>query len=233
MHRIDTAGSVDGAFVRGNVLTATPPTLFGDEWPNAVQEEIAGVIEAAGIALEKGSNNQLLAALSYLAGQHATQLAEVKWYTHKPAENTFYKLPNGQGLSTVTYSTLVTALTGVAGNPWLAANEAAKIANPSLWWIDAANSLIYLPDLRGQFARIDPADMSAGGVARPALAQRKANQNKVHSHGVDQYSGGINTVYGSEPFEENGAGGGNQTANSGGDEAVPDHTSVYALIRVL
>jgi hypothetical protein len=43
-----------------------PPTQVTPEWMTAVQEEIAGVVEASGAALVKADNTQLLAALNAL-----------------------------------------------------------------------------------------------------------------------------------------------------------------------
>jgi hypothetical protein len=59
MHRIDSAGAIDGRFVPGNPETNTPPTYYTAQWSNAVQEEIANVIEGAGVSLSKSSNTQL------------------------------------------------------------------------------------------------------------------------------------------------------------------------------
>jgi hypothetical protein len=73
MHRIDGAGHVDHMFVGEDVATSRPPTEFTPEWFNAVQEEVAGVVEAAGIALVKGDNTQLQKAIAKMiqAGQRS------------------------------------------------------------------------------------------------------------------------------------------------------------------
>ena len=55
-----------GYFTDGNPQTATPATVVSSNWLNAVQDEIVNVILAAGIALVKGTNNQLLLAIQYL-----------------------------------------------------------------------------------------------------------------------------------------------------------------------
>lgn len=77
MHRVDTPTAVatlpafdepgtPGFFSEGNTETGQPATVPGKDWFNAVQEEIAGAIEGAGIALIKGNNAQLLAAIQAL-----------------------------------------------------------------------------------------------------------------------------------------------------------------------
>lgn len=63
MHRIDTSGNVDNRFHPGNPATGQQATLVDQDWLNAVQEEIVSVILAANIPLEKGTNDQLAAAI--------------------------------------------------------------------------------------------------------------------------------------------------------------------------
>lgn len=66
MHRIDSSGSVAGQFTAGNPATGQRATLLDADHMNAIQEEILAVIEAAGIAPVKGTNNQLLTAIQAL-----------------------------------------------------------------------------------------------------------------------------------------------------------------------
>lgn len=79
MHRIDSntavavmpapaAAGAPGYFTRGNPGPGipVPSTNYTPEWSNAVQEEIVGVIAAAGIALDKTNNGQMLAAIKNL-----------------------------------------------------------------------------------------------------------------------------------------------------------------------
>lgn len=70
MHRIDTStaqkdkfGAGKNGFTRGNPQTGTPATDLDDDYFDMLQEELAGVVEAAGIALDKTKRNQLLDAL--------------------------------------------------------------------------------------------------------------------------------------------------------------------------
>lgn len=73
MHRIDTStaqkdkfGSGKNGFTGGNPQTGELPTALDETFFDSVQEEIAGVIEAAGISLAKTNNFQLLAAIKTL-----------------------------------------------------------------------------------------------------------------------------------------------------------------------
>lgn len=63
MHRIDTSGNVDNRFHPGNPATGQQATLIDQDWLNAVQEEIVNVILEANIDLQKGTNDQLAAAI--------------------------------------------------------------------------------------------------------------------------------------------------------------------------
>lgn len=70
MHRIDTPtaqkdkfGAGKNGFTRGNPQTGTPATDLDDDYFDMIQEELAGVVEAAGITLDKQKRNQLLSAI--------------------------------------------------------------------------------------------------------------------------------------------------------------------------
>jgi len=75
MHRIDTStaqkdkfGSGKNGFTGGNPQTGELPTALDADFFDSVQEEIAAVIEAAGITLAKANNAQLLTAMKALVG---------------------------------------------------------------------------------------------------------------------------------------------------------------------
>ncbi|MGN5127332.1 gp53-like domain-containing protein [Aeromonas sp. 30P] len=72
MHRIDTStaqkdkfGAGKNGFTLGNAQTGVPPTEVSDDILDALQEEIAAVIEDqdSGMTLDKTKNNQLLTAI--------------------------------------------------------------------------------------------------------------------------------------------------------------------------
>lgn len=66
MHRIDTAGHVGNRFSDGNPAIGQQATVVDAAFLNAIQENIAGVIEGAGIALLKGDETQLYDAVTAL-----------------------------------------------------------------------------------------------------------------------------------------------------------------------
>lgn len=79
MYQIDSSGAATtmptpaaaatpGFFTGGNPATGTPATILDADWFNAVQAELLNVLTAAGIAPAKGTNNQVLAAITALLG---------------------------------------------------------------------------------------------------------------------------------------------------------------------
>lgn len=71
MHRIDTAtksadkhGAGKDGWTGGNQQGGVPPTQFSADFMDALQEEIARVIESSGLALNKASNDQLKLAIN-------------------------------------------------------------------------------------------------------------------------------------------------------------------------
>lgn len=76
MHRIDTStaqvdkfGAGKNGFTGGNPQTGELPTALDADFFDSIQEELAAVIEASGVTLNKSKNNQLLVAISSLVGR--------------------------------------------------------------------------------------------------------------------------------------------------------------------
>ncbi|HEN3429320.1 TPA: tail fiber protein [Yersinia enterocolitica] len=83
MHRIDTQtaqvdkfGAGKNGFTRGNPQTGVPATALDDDYFDTVQEELAGVVEAAGFALNKANRAQLLAAIQKLVSEGIPDLKD-------------------------------------------------------------------------------------------------------------------------------------------------------------
>jgi len=75
MHRIDTATAVatkppkkaagtPGFFDEGNAAAGSPATIVGRDFLNSVMDEIANVVEGAGLTLDKTDDSQLLGAIN-------------------------------------------------------------------------------------------------------------------------------------------------------------------------
>ena len=66
MQRIYDSTTEQEEFQGGDVLNKIPATLITPDWLNTVQEEIAGVVEGAGLTLDPEDNTQLLKAIQDL-----------------------------------------------------------------------------------------------------------------------------------------------------------------------
>ncbi|WP_199508631.1 MULTISPECIES: phage baseplate protein [unclassified Psychrobacter] len=87
MHRIDSAtarananGDGKTGFHDNSDLPNQDATYFTPEWSNALQEEVAGVIEGLGLALDKSDNGQLLKALVQQFGEKKVLEDAIKDY---------------------------------------------------------------------------------------------------------------------------------------------------------
>lgn len=86
MHRVDTSTAATqlpandpvgtpGFFTKGNPATATPATVPGQDWFNAVQEELIAILTAAGVApdTDKLAFDQVITSLQLLFAAKAVE----------------------------------------------------------------------------------------------------------------------------------------------------------------
>ena len=89
MHNISNGTQTNALPVPGAVVGApgywtngvpgiSPATIIDADWLNAIQEELAAVVTAAGIALDKGNNGQLLSALQSMFAGEGGLTAEIQ-----------------------------------------------------------------------------------------------------------------------------------------------------------
>lgn len=99
MNRVDTSTAVlslpaqeeqgdPGYFTKGNPGTGLSATVPGQDWFNAVQEELMAIIEAAGLTPDKADTDQVLEAINILsqAARYAADTGEANAYvaTYSP-----------------------------------------------------------------------------------------------------------------------------------------------------
>ncbi|MGE0671975.1 MAG: phage tail protein [Methylibium sp.] len=134
MHRIDGPGSLPGnVFREGDPTLGVAATTVTADFMNAVQLELANVIEAAGLALSKPDNTQLRQALAILIAS-AVPPGAVQAFARSAAP-AGWLLCNGGVVSRTTYAALFAAI-GTAFNTG-----------------GEAGTVFRLPDLRGEFVR--------------------------------------------------------------------------------
>ncbi|MFG6462247.1 tail fiber protein [Roseateles sp. DXS20W] len=159
MHRIDgPAAAPGGQFTEGDPGVGTPATVVTDDWLNAVQEEIASVVEATGVALAKPNNAQLLAAIRTLVAA---------------------ALPPG-AIQAFAVSVVPEGWLECNGGTFAAAAHPALAAALGTTWGAAPAGQIRLPDLRGEFLR--GWDNGRGVDVGRALASSQADQIERHKH---------------------------------------------------
>ena len=76
MQRIYDSATELEAFQDGDVLNKIPGTRITKDWLNAVQEELAGVVEGTGAALDPEDNTQLKTAIEAMAATDPVILSE-------------------------------------------------------------------------------------------------------------------------------------------------------------
>ncbi|HHX0692190.1 TPA: hypothetical protein ACVQMV_000235 [Yersinia enterocolitica] len=139
MHRIDTPtaqvdkfGAGKNGFTRGNPQTGVPATALDDDYFDAVQEELAGVVEAAGITLKKTDRAQVLAAIKLLIGSEtntkylkvASNLAEIKAAGAAAVSAALTNL----GLSDAAHLSQLTGVIGTSRNAKMSVTAASSTA---------------------------------------------------------------------------------------------------------
>lgn len=112
MHLIDAAGHVNNQFVHEDPATNRPPTEIDAAWLNAIQNEIANVITASGVPLNKSENDQLFAAISRIFASSVSAFRQPFLRiigTHALPATAFgiYVLEGGGAASTVTLPSTV------------------------------------------------------------------------------------------------------------------------------
>lgn len=135
MKKIDHATATDDdEFTEGNPSTGTPATRVTAQWLNVLQNEVANVVEAAGITLDQTGvdQTQLLEALEILFSDDEGAGFVKYWGTDTVP--TGYLECNGAAVSRTTYATLFSKI----GTTFGAGN---------------GTTTFNLPDIRGEFIR--------------------------------------------------------------------------------
>ncbi|MCV3283465.1 hypothetical protein LZT24_05110 [Aeromonas veronii] len=166
MHRIDTStaqkdkfGAGKHGFSSGNAQTGVPATEVSPDILDAFQEEIASVIEDAGIALDKSKNNQLLKAIkSFFKNASDTISGVVRFATKEEAlsgSDSFISMNPLRVMDTIKSFLVGIPLPWPMSSPpsWGMAYQGqafSSVENPIL--AQRYPSLV-LPDLRAEFLR--------------------------------------------------------------------------------
>jgi hypothetical protein len=193
MHRIDTPtaqkdkfGAGKNGFTAGNPQTGTPATDLDNDYFDMLQEELAGVVEATGVNLDKSKHNQLLTALKALLLSRAHPFADIKADGAEAIAEALSNLDISD--NTVPVGVPMPWPLAVPPQGWLKCNGAPFTAAqyPKLAAIFTG---LHLPDLRGEFIRgwDDGRGIDAGRVM--LTLQNDAIRNITGEIGFIQYIG--------------------------------------------
>lgn len=218
MHKIDGYGATpDHHFVEGDPTTGRPATRITAAWANALQDEVAGVVEAAGLVLSKDDNLQLLVAVRKLL-RVACPVGTV-WEGYAAAPPAGSLLLGGQLVSRVTYADLYLHAAGLG----LVVDEATWAA--SAWTMFGAgdgSTTFRLPNLTEEF-------VTGVGPGR-SLAQWQADaiQNITGAFGASS-SDSSSLADGSGAFAHDGP----ASAQWGADPRGPEAGYTFDASRVV
>lgn len=168
MHRIDTPtaqkdkfGAGKNGFTRGNPQTGTPATDLDNDYFDMLQEELAGVVEASGVNLEKSKHNQLLTALKALLLSRAHPFADIK----ADGAAAIAEALSNLGLDRIEQTAIETRIKSPGGGTFL-------VVDDSKWgcWIDGIGSLALGLDYGGTGAKTASGALANLGIGPIATA---------------------------------------------------------------
>lgn len=230
MKRIDAYGAtLDNKFTSGNPVGGVPATRLSADFMNIIQEEIAGVVEAAGLTLDQGT--------SYESGHDTTQLLEAIKSLSTPIGS----------IQAFGGTTLPTGWVDCDGQSYLRTEYPQLFDAIGTAWGAADSTHFNVPDLRGRFLRgqddgagFDPNAASRtasnpGGNTGDAVGSYQADGVGSHTHSFSISLGDNNDDTANPPAASNGSLQGvtyNGTTGSGGGlETRPKNASVKFMIR--
>lgn len=197
--QVEATATQDGKYTDGSVAGGIAATRLRAAAFNAMQEELAHIVESAGLALDINDMTQVLKAIQKLTLSRANPFADIKSDGAAAISTALTNLGLGEG-SALPVGVPVPWPSATPPTGWLKCNGAAFSAEeyPELAKAYPTNKL---PDLRGEFIRgwDDGRGIDPGRIL--LASQEHAMQNVTGSIGKIQLFKDLVT---SGPFRHNG-----------------------------
>ena len=244
--QVEATATQDGKYTDGSVAGGIAATRLRAAAFNAMQEELAHIVESAGLALDINDMTQVLKAIQKLTLSRANPFADIKSDGAAAISTALTNLGLGEG-SALPVGVPVPWPSATPPTGWLKCNGAAFSAEkyPELAKAYPTNKL---PDLRGEFIR--GWDDGRGVDSGRGLLSLQSSQNLSHSHDDLGSMGGsavgvpgttsvyAKKYYGSnEGYQTRPAGGWSGSASgltsleSGGNESRPRNVAFNYIVR--
>ncbi|EJZ0787730.1 tail fiber protein [Escherichia coli] len=244
--QVEATATQDGKYTDGSVAGGIAATRLRAAAFNAMQEELAHIVESAGLALDINDMTQVLKAIQKLTLSRANPFADIKSDGAAAISTALTNLGLGEG-SALPVGVPVPWPSATPPTGWLKCNGAAFSPEeyPELAKAYPTNKL---PDLRGEFIR--GWDDGRGADSGRALLSHQNSQNLSHVHddvgAVGGTAGGVpgtTSIY-AKKYYTSGEGFMNRPANgwtgsssgltsmpSGGDESRPRNIAFNYIVR--
>ncbi|EKD4439111.1 tail fiber protein [Escherichia coli] len=197
--QVEATATQDGKYTDGSVAGGIAATRLRAAAFNAMQEELAHIVESVGLALDINDMTQVLKAIQKLTLSRANPFADIKSDGAAAISTALTNLGLGEG-SALPVGVPVPWPSATPPTGWLKCNGAAFSAEeyPELAKVYPTNKL---PDLRGEFIRgwDDGRGIDPGRIL--LASQEHAMQNVTGSIGKIQLFKDLVT---SGPFRQNG-----------------------------
>ena len=232
--QVEATATQDGKYTDGSVAGGIAATRLRAAAFNAMQEELAHIVESAGLALDINDMTQVLKAIQKLTLSRANPFADIKSDGAAAISTALTNLGLGEG-SALPVGVPVPWPSATPPTGWLKCNGAAFSAEeyPELAKAYPTNKL---PDLRGEFIR--GWDDGRGVDSSRGLLTSQDHLFASHEHWFDQYYAlksfdptGGRFVVTADAFGELITANSISTVSVGGSETRPRNVAFNYIVR--
>ncbi|HEF0029454.1 TPA: tail fiber protein [Citrobacter freundii] len=225
--QVEATATQDGKYTDGSVAGGIAATRLRAAAFNAMQEELAHIVESAGLALDINDMTQVLKAIQKLTLSRANPFADIKSDGAAAISTALTNLGLGAG-SALPVGVPVPWPSVTPPTGWLKCNGAPFSAGeyPELAKVYPA---LILPDLRGEFIR--GWDDGRGVDPGRALLSSQGGSVEEHSHYYNGTQYATNSAVWSNTSGNGTRGFAGNTSSYGGSETRPRNVAFNYIVR--